>query len=94
MTKLEQCKEEFLDCRNWNEQHYVRRLPFTDDVYHGERGFKLMWNKVTHVANFYHIVPDLLLDEEILERTKIFNTPEECWNLFEKDIAELVKEPD
>jgi len=92
MTKIEKYKNEFFDPRNWNDQHYVMRKPFDPDLLDEETGFKLMWNKVTHISNFYHIVPDLLTDVELIQRTRVFNTVEECWEFFEGEIAKLVKE--
>ena len=91
MTKIEKYKNDFFDPRNWNDQHYVMRKPFDPDLLDEETGFKLMWNKVTNEANFYHIVPDLLVDYVVLKQTRNFSTPEECWNFFENDISKLVK---
>lgn len=95
MTKLEEIREEFLDdSKPSNQMNWVERKPFTDDVYHGERGFRLTWNTISHVGSFYYIVPDFLLDVDVLDKEKKFDDAEECWYFFEDKIADLIDEKD
>lgn len=91
-TILNEVKEEFFYDRGWNSMYFIERKPFMENLANPEKGFRLTFNKATNEGRFYKVVADFLVDYDVLDESKTFNSPEECWTYFENKVKEMIKE--